>query len=91
MNESPIKPVGNRVVCLRMADEKQTTGGIHLPDNVAGRDENFYLVVATNEQTELVDVGDVVVFSRHVAAELEFDHTTYHIVKEPDIMARKNG
>ena len=84
--DTPIKPLGDRVVAVREEAKTQTASGLYLPDSsrekpvVAG-------VKAVGGDVKNVKVGDKIVYKEYSTTDLKIDGTEYLIVREEDILA----
>jgi len=88
------RPLGDRVVVRRLAEDQKTPGGIIIPDTVAEKpqegevisvgpgapDNNGKLVPTT------VKTGDMVLFGKWSGTEVKIDGQELLIMKESDIM-----
>jgi len=93
------RPLHDRVVVKRVAEEEKTKGGIIIPDTAkekpmegeivavgpGGRDENGKLVPLD------VKAGDRILFGKWSGTEIKLDGTEYLIMKESDIMGILEG
>ena len=93
------RPLHDRVVVKRVAEEEKTKGGIIIPDTAkekpmegeivavgpGARDENGKLVTLD------VKAGDRILFGKWSGTEIKLDGTEYLIMKESDIMGILEG
>src|SRR5579883_1047996 len=93
------RPLHDRVVVKRVAEEEKTKGGIIIPDTAkekpmegeiiavgpGGRDENGKLVPLD------VKAGDRILFGKWSGTEVKLDGVEYLIMKESDIMGILEG
>ena len=93
------RPLHDRVVVKRVAEEEKTKGGIIIPDTAkekpmegeivavgpGARDENGKLVALD------VKAGDRILFGKWSGTEIKLDGTEYLIMKESDIMGILEG
>ena len=89
------KPLQDRVLIERLEQEKQTAGGIIIPDTAKEKPSEG-VVVAVGEGArcsktgELCDmtlkVGDKVLFGKWSGNEVKIDGKDYVIMKESDVM-----
>ena len=93
------RPLHDRVVVKRVAEEEKTKGGIIIPDTAkekpmegeivavgpGARDENGKLVALD------VKAGDRILFGKWSGTEIKLDGTEYLIMKERDIMGILEG
>lgn len=98
-NESPIKPLGDRVIVRPLTDEELGTisaSGIIIPDSAKKEKPEQGIVIAVgpgkwDEDGEKripmeVKEGDRVVFSKYGFDELKFEDKGYFIVSESSIL-----
>lgn len=90
------KPLSNRVVVKPVVEEKQTPGGIIIPDNVATNKSNQAIILAVgpghknkegNIVSMTVSVNDRVVISKDAGHKVTIDGEDLVIVTEDDIFA----
>jgi chaperonin GroES len=93
------RPLHDRVVVKRVAEEEKTKGGIIIPDTAkekpmegeivavgpGARDENGKLVALD------VKAGDRILFGKWSGTEIKLDGVEYLIMKESDIMGILTG
>lgn len=97
--ESPIKPLGDRVVVRPLSDEEAGTmspSGIIIPDTAKKEKPEQGIVIAVGEgkwdedgekRIPLdVKVGDKVIFSKYGYDEVKFGNNEYFIVGESSIL-----
>lgn len=81
-----MKPIGSRVLIRPHEKQKQTEGGIIIPESV-GETPHLGDVIAVGELVTEVAVGDVVLFSRYGGADVEYEGEKYRIFDIRDIFA----
>ncbi|MCK5247159.1 co-chaperone GroES [Candidatus Bipolaricaulota bacterium] len=84
-----IKPLGKRILAKKIEPENRTsTGGIVLPDNVKSEKvvRAKVLAIGTDEKFE-VKVGDEVIVGTFAGTEIEQDKDKLILVKESDVLA----
>ena len=99
-NESPIRPLNDKVIVRPMTDEElgsASPSGIIIPDSVKKDKPEQGIVIAVgpgkfDEDGEKripldVKVGDRVIFSKYGFDEVKFKSKEYYIVAEPSILA----
>ena len=82
---SPITPLGDRVVALREKAATKTAGGLYLPDN-AKEKPLLAKVVAVGKDAKAVKVGDKIIYKEYSTTELTINAVEYLVVKEEDIL-----
>lgn len=83
---TPIKPLADRVVAVRVEAQTKTASGLFLPDN-AKEKPVVATVAAVGPDVEQVKKGDKILYKEYSTTEIKIDGTEYLIVKEEDILA----
>ena len=90
-----IRPLNDRVLVLRVEEEKKTVGGIIIPDTAKEKPQEGK-VVATGPGTMADDgnrtpldvkEGDRILFSKWAGTEIKIDGVEHLFMKEDDILA----
>ncbi|MDA1107169.1 MAG: co-chaperone GroES [Proteobacteria bacterium] len=90
-----IRPLHDRVVVIRMEEERTTAGGIVIPDNAAEKPSKGEIVAVgkgkmldsgTISPLE-VKVGDKVLFGKYSGTEVKLEGKDLIVMREEDIMA----
>ena len=90
-----IRPLHDRVVVKREAEERKSPGGIVIPDT-ANEKPTFGKVIAVGKgkvlddgQTRAPDVkvGDRVLFGKYSGTEVKVDNEDLVVMREDDVMA----
>jgi chaperonin GroES len=90
-----IRPLHDRVVIKREAEERKSAGGIVIPDT-ASEKPTFGKVIAVgkgkileNGDTRTLDVkvGDRVLFGKYSGTEVKVDNQDVVVMREDDVMA----
>jgi len=84
--DTPIKPLGDRVVAVREEAKTQTASGLYLPDSSKEKPV-VAEVKAVGGDVKHVKVGDKIVYKEYSTTDLKIDGTEYLIVREEDILA----
>ena len=93
-----IKPMNDRVLVARAAEEKKTAGGIIIPDSAKEKPLEGNIIAAGpgrrdekgNRIAMEVKKGDQVLFSRYAGTEIKVSGEERLIMKEDDILAILN-
>jgi chaperonin GroES len=94
------RPLGDRVVVRRVAEDQKTPGGIIIPDTVQEKPQEGEVIAvgpgAINEHTGArtpleVKVGEFVLFGKWSGTEVKVDGSDLLIMKESDIMGILEG
>lgn len=88
------KPLFDRVLVKRMAEDTKTAGGIIIPDTAKEKPSKGEVVaVGTGDRTEqgvtipmTVKVGDKVLFGKWSGSEVKIDGEELLIIKEADVL-----
>jgi chaperonin GroES len=89
-----IKPMNDRVLVLRVAEEQKTTGGIIIPDTAKEKPQEGKIIAVgpgkvgdDGKRTALdVKVGDRVLFAKYAGAEMKIDGVEHVFMRENDIL-----
>ena len=90
-----LKPLNNRVVIAPEESDKESKGGIVIPDSSQDKPSKGKVlsvgdgVMLENGERAKMSVaeGDMVIFSKYSGTEVELDNSTVLILKEDDILA----
>lgn len=93
-----IKPLHDRVLVKRIAQESKTKSGIIIPDTAQDKPTEGEVVAvgsgARDESGKIialdVKVGDIILFAKWGGNEIKFEGQEYLIMKESDILAIVN-
>ena len=93
------RPLGDRVVVKRVAEETKSAGGIIIPDTVQEKPQEGEVVAVGpggrdekgDRITPEVKVGDFVLFGKWSGTEVKVDGADLLIMKESDIMGVLEG
>lgn len=83
---TPIKPLADRVVAVRVEAPEKTASGLYLPDN-AKEKPVIAEVKAVGPDVKSVKVGDKILYKEYTTTDIKLDSTEYLVVKEEDILA----
>ncbi len=89
-----IRPLHDRVVIKRLAEEEKSKGGIIIPDSAKEKPaEGEVIAVGKGKKNEdgsvaPLDVkkGDKILFSKYAGTEIKIDGEDYIIMREDDIL-----
>ncbi len=90
-----IRPLNDRVLVLRMSEEKKTSGGIIIPDTAKEKpQEGKVIAVGAGRLDEKgkrvpleVKKNDRVLFGKYSGNEIKLDGVEHLIMREDDILA----
>jgi chaperonin GroES len=83
---TPIKPLADRVVAVRVEAKAQTASGLYLPETSKEKPV-VASVVAVGPDVKHLKVGNKIIYKEYSTTELKVDGTEYLIVKEEDVLA----
>lgn len=90
-----IRPLHDRLVVRREAEERRSAGGIVIPDTAAEK-PTFGKVIAVGKGKILdkgttrapdVNVGDRIMFGKYAGTEVKLDGEELLVMREEDVMA----
>ena len=89
-----IRPLQDRIIVKRMAEEEMTKGGIIIPDSAKEKPMEGKVIavgngkILDNGQKTKSDVkaGDKVLFSKYAGTEVKIDGEEHLIMREDDIL-----
>jgi chaperonin GroES len=90
-----IRPLHDRIVAQRIAEETKTSGGLFIPDNAKEKPlEAIVIAVGSGKLLEdgkiqalTVKVGDRVLIGKYTGSEVKLDGADHIILREDDILA----
>jgi len=89
-----IKPLSDRILVIRMEEEKKTKGGILIPDTAKEKPQEGKVIAVgpgkVNEKGERIPLdvkkGDRVLFGKYAGNEIKIDGVEHLIMREDDIL-----
>lgn len=89
-----VRPLHDRILVKRMAEEEKTAGGLFIPDTAKEKPQKGEIVAAgkgriTEDGKVLpleVKAGDKVLFSKYAGTELKLNGEEYLMMREEDIL-----
>ena len=89
-----IKPMGDKILVLRVDQEKKTAGGIIIPDTAKEKPQEGKVIAAgpgkmgdDGKRTPLeIKKGDRVLFSKYAGTEIKIDGVEHIFMREDDIL-----
>ena len=90
-----IRPLGDRILVLRVDEENKTKGGLIIPDTAKEKpQEGKVIAVGPGKVTETgkrisleVKKGDRVLFGKYGGSEIKINDVEHLIMREDDILA----
>ncbi|HTO86065.1 MAG TPA: co-chaperone GroES [Thermoanaerobaculia bacterium] len=94
-----IRPLQDRLIVKRMAEEEKTKGGIIIPDTAKEKPIEGKVIAAGNgkvlEDGKVrpldVKAGDKILFSKYAGTEIKIDGEEHLIMREDDILGVIEG
>lgn len=83
---TPLQPLGDRIVAVREEAAAKTATGLYLPAEQKEKSQ-IAKVVATGHDVKEVKVSDRIVVREYTTSDIKVDGTEYLIVKEEDVLA----
>lgn len=92
--ELGVRPLHDRILVRRMAEEERTTGGLYIPDTAKEKPQRGEIVatgkgrVTEDGKTLPLEVksGDKVLFSKYAGTEIKFSGEEFLMMREEDIL-----
>lgn len=92
--EISVRPLHDRILVKRMAEEEKTAGGLFIPDTAKEKPQRGQIVATgkgrvTEDGKVLpleVKSGDKILFSKYAGTELKLDGSEYLMMREEDIL-----
>jgi chaperonin GroES len=90
-----IRPLSDRILVKRVAEQKKTAGGLHIPDSAKEKPlEALIVAVGRGKAQEdgslrklTVKVGDTVLLAKYSGSEIMVEGTEHLILREDDVLA----
>lgn len=90
-----VRPLHDRLIVKRLAEEEKTKGGIIIPDSAKEKPQEGEVLAVGNgrilEDGKIakleVKVGDKILFSKYSGTEIKIQGEEYLIIKEDDVQA----
>ena len=94
-----IRPLQDRVIVKRIAEEEKTKGGIIIPDTAKEKPQEGKVVAVgkgkVNDDGKVipldVKVGDKILFGKYSGSEIKLDGEEHLIMREDDILGVLEG
>ncbi|HND85057.1 MAG TPA: co-chaperone GroES [Pseudobdellovibrionaceae bacterium] len=93
-NEIGVRPLHDRILVRRMAEEDKTAGGLYIPDTAKEKPQKGEIIATgkgrVSEDGKVfpleVKSGDKILFSKYAGTELKLDGQEYLMMREEDIL-----
>ena len=94
-----IRPLQDRVIVKRIAEEEKTKGGIIIPDTAKEKPQQGKVIAVgkgkANDDGKVtpldVKVGDKILFGKYSGSEIKIDGEEHLIMREEDILGVLEG
>jgi len=90
---SRVKPIHDRIIVKRIAEEDRSKGGIIIPDTAKEKPQQGKVVAAGPGKREEgkvfpldVKAGDIVLFAKYGGTEIKLDGEDHLILREDDVL-----
>jgi chaperonin GroES len=98
VNQMKVRPVNDRILVIRIEEEKKTRGGIIIPDTAKEKpQEGKVVAVGPGKRDENgkripmeVKKGDRILFSKYAGTEIKIDGEEHIFMRENDILGVLN-
>jgi chaperonin GroES len=93
-SEIAVRPLHDRILVRRMAEEEKTAGGLYIPDTAKEKPQRGQIVATgkgrVTEDGKIlpleVKAGDKILFGKYSGTELKLDGEEYLMMREEDIL-----
>jgi chaperonin GroES len=90
-----VRPLHDRILIKRVAEEQKTAGGIIIPDTAKEKPQEGRVIAVGNgkvtDEGKLipleVSVGDRILFGKYSGSEINLDGEEHLIIREEDVLA----
>ena len=90
-----IRPLYDRIVVKRLAEQEQVSGGIIIPDTAKEKPQEGEVVAVgkgkRNDKGEIIalelEVGNKILFGKYSGSDIKVDGTEYLIMREDEVLA----
>ena len=90
-NNINVRPLHDRILVHRVAEDEKTTGGLFIPDTAKEKPQKGTIVAVgpgkKKDEPMTVKVGDTVFYGKYSGTEISIDGKEYLIMRESDIFA----
>jgi len=90
-----IRPLYDRIVVKRLAEQEQVSGGIIIPDTAKEKPQEGEVVAVgkgkRNDKGEIIalefEVGNKILFGKYSGSDIKVDGNEYLIMREDEVLA----
>ncbi len=94
-----IRPLHDRIVIKRQAEEERTAGGLYIPESAKERPTQATVIAVGKGRIQedgsvrplVVKAGDTVLFGKYAGNEIKVDGEDLLIIREEDVLAVVGG
>jgi len=93
-----VKPLHDRMIVKRLAEETQTKGGLVIPDSAKEKPQQGKVIAVGSGRHEDgkvfpldVKAGDTVLFAKYAGTEIKLDGEEHLILREEDVLGIVEG
>lgn len=94
MEKIGVRPLHDRLLIQRLAEEEKTAGGLFIPDTAKEKPQQGKVIAVGNGRVAEdgkvrpleVRAGDKVLFSKYSGTELKLDGKEYLMIREDDVL-----
>ena len=90
-----LRPLQDRILITRVAEEEKTAGGLYIPDSAKEKPQQGLVVAVGSGKVQEdgtvrkleVKAGDKILFSKYSGNDIKIDGTEHLILKEDEVLA----
>jgi chaperonin GroES len=90
-----VRPLQDRILVKRVAEEEKTKGGIIIPDSAKEKPQQGKVIAAGNGKVNDegkrvpldVKAGDLILFGKYTSQEIKLEGEEYLIMREDEVLA----
>jgi chaperonin GroES len=94
MEKIGVRPLHDRLLVQRLAEEEKTAGGLYIPDTAKEKPQQGKVIAVGNGRVAEdgkvrpleVRAGDKVLFSKYSGTELKLEGKEYLMIREDDVL-----
>lgn len=87
INMKKLRPLTDRVIVEPFESEKQTKGGLYIPDTAQGQEPLIHAtVISVGKSVENIKEKEVVAYPNGAGIPVNVDELKYHILREQDLI-----
>ena len=94
MAKNKIRPLGDRVIVMRMDEQEKTSGGLYIPDTAKEKPQQGKVIavgkgkVREDGKVQPLDLkeNDKILFGKYSGTEIKIDGDDFLILREEDVL-----